>query len=90
MNIKLLNIANCLFYCIYVYNHVKYCIRQFFVFVAVPCSMSCKNCNGVVITEKFLERIANIKTGKIEQHWSNKRNKTDITEANVGPTVTKS
>ena len=65
-------------------------LRQFFVFLGVPCSMSCKNCNGVVITEKFLERITNIKTGKIEQQCSNKRNKTDITEANVVPTVTKS
>ena len=65
-------------------------LRQFFVFLGVPCSMLCKNRNGVVITEKFLERITNIKTGKIEQQCSNKRNKTDITEANVVPTVTKS
>ena len=34
----------------------------------------------VVITDKFLKRI---KTGKIEQHWSNKRDKTETLQRQI-------
>ena len=43
-----------------------------------------KTPNGVsCITEKFLKRIKNIKTEKIEQHWSNKCDKTETLQRQI-------
>ena len=41
--------------------------------------------NLAVITDTFLKRLANIKAGKIKQHWNNNRDQTDIIDPDPGP-----
>ena len=54
-------------------------LRHLFVFVGVPCSILCKNCNGVSwYNRQFPEEDNEYKDGKIKQHCYNKRDKTKI------------